>query len=404
MNVTAHGSHGPAVASTERPIAIYAWAVLGTHVSALFYFLDTRMLRVALKGTEPLCWPYFESCWWYRFESADQIAAALFIELLLIVAAGIALGGGARRTFTALLVVLNVYLFGLMLLDYRLRGNEFYMLFWLNAVYLAWPAKRWSIPVVIVSFYVWEGALKLNYEWLSGAVLYHPLWMIPPAWAWLARTYVVVLEMLFTWALLARRRWLWIGALAQLALFHLESLSQIHWFYPLLMAAILSWFAIDRLAGDRQGAASVAALVRGRAPRAAYAILAVFAAFQLTPYLYRGDKTLTGQGRLFALHMFEARQICEVSATLHRGDDETQSIDLRMPGLNPREICDPVVYFSRVENLCRSRASDLTLADIDWTMRVKRTTDATFTTVVDETGFCAKGYTYSLWTNNAWIR
>ena len=388
----------------NRPVALYAWAVLGTHVAALLYFLDTGILSVTLNTVEPLCWPYFESCWRYRFTSTDQIAGALLIQMLLIVAAAVALGAGARRTFTTLLVVLNVYLVGVMSLDYRLRGNEFYMLFWLNAVYLVWPAKRWSIPLVIVSFYVWAGALKLNYEWLSGAVLYHSLWLIPPAWAWVACTYVVILEMAFTWALLAGRRWLWISALAQLALFHLESLSQIHWFYPLLMAAILSWFVIDRVAGDPHGAASLATLMRGRAPRAAYAILAAFAAFQLLPYLYRGDKTLTGQGRLFALHMFEARQVCEVSATLHRADDETQTIDLRMPGLNPREICDPVVYFSRVENLCRSRSSDPALIDVDWTMRVKRTTDAAFTTVVDETGFCGKGYTYSLWTNNAWIR
>jgi hypothetical protein len=373
-------------------------------VSALLYFLDTGILSVTVNSVEPLCWPYFESCWQYRFTSTDQVAAALLIFLLLIVAAAVALGAGARRPFTALLVVLNIFLFALMSLDYRLRGNEFYMLFWLNGVYLVWPAKRWSIPLIIISFYVWAGALKLNDEWLSGAVLYHPLWLIPARWAWAACTYVVFLEIVFTWALLSRRKWLWLGALAQLGLFHLESLSQIHWFYPLLMAAILSWFVIDRSFGDRQGAASLAALVRGRAPRAAYAIVAVFAAFQLMPYLYHGDKTLTGQGRLFALHMFEARQVCEVTASLHRRDGRTESVDLRMPGLNPREICDPVVYFSRVNNLCRSRATDPTLVDVDWTMNAKRTTDPAFTTVVDEGGFCGKHYGYSLWTNNAWIK
>ena len=399
-----HAAVGRPGRDSGRAVALYAWGVLATHVSALLYFLDTRLLSVTLDTVEPICWPYFESCWQYRFKSTDDIAAVLVIDLLLIVAAGVALAQRARRTFTMLLVVLNVSLFALMSLDYRLRGNEFYMLFWLNVVYLCWPAKRWSIPLVIVSFYFWAGVLKLNYEWLSGAVLYHALWGIPASLNWLACSYVVVMEMLVTWALLARRALLFWCALAQLALFHVESLSQIHWFYPLLMAAILSWFVIDRLSGPDDGRAALTLLVRLRAPRAAYGILGLFAAFQLTPYLYRGDRALTGQGRIFALHMFEARQVCDVTAVLHRTGAPDQTVDLKLPGLNPREICDPVVYFSRVENLCRSRTSDPALQDVDWTMKIKRTTDVAMTTVVDETGFCGNGYKYVLFANNAWLK
>lgn len=394
-------SDGP---RAERSVALYAWGVLATHVSALLYFLDTRLLNVTLDTVEPICWPYFESCWQYRLHSTDQIAGVLLVDLLLIVLAAVALVQNARRTFTSLLVLLNVFLFAVMTLDYRLRGNEFYMLFWLNFVYLCWPAKRWSLPLVIVSFYFWAGVLKLNYEWLSGAVLYHPLWGIPSSLAWLACTYVVVMEMIVTWALLAKRTALFVAALAQLALFHLESLSQIHWFYPLLMAAILSWFVIDRVVGSSEGRASLATLVRLKAPRAAYGIVGLFAAFQLAPYLYRGDKVLTGQGRIFALHMFEARQACDVTAVLYRTDSPARTIDLKLAGLNPREICDPVVYFSRVQTLCRSRGTDPSLIDVDWTMRVKRTTDPAMTTVVEETGFCGKGYGYALFSNNAWLK
>ena len=93
---------------------------------------------------------------------------------------------------------------------------------------------------------------------------------------------------------LARRGWIrWI-ALVQFALFHIESLSQIHWFYPLLMAAILSWFVIDRVIGGAPAQTMLADLISGRTPRGAYILLAVFAGFQLMPYLYRGDKALTG--------------------------------------------------------------------------------------------------------------
>jgi hypothetical protein len=80
---------------------------LGTHVASLLYFLDTGILSVTLRTVEPLCWPYFESCWEHRFASTDQVAAALLIFLLLIVAAAVTSGAGARRTFTVLLLVLH---------------------------------------------------------------------------------------------------------------------------------------------------------------------------------------------------------------------------------------------------------------------------------------------------------
>ena len=86
--------------------------------------------------------------------------------------------------------------------------------------------------------------------------------------------------------------------------------------------------------------------------------MAAFAAFQLMPLLYRGDSTLNGQGRIFALHMFAARQVCEVSATLHYTSGNITTIDLKLESLPPRTICDPVMYDSRIQNICRARATD----------------------------------------------
>lgn len=145
-------------------------------------------------------------------------------------------------------------------------------------------------------------------------------------------------------------------------------------------------------------------LCRGRAPRSAYVLLVIFAVCQLAPYLYRGDKTLTGQGRIFALHMFEARQVCDVLARIHLKDKTSSTVDLLQPQLPPRMICDPVVYFSRINNLCRSHASDPDFVDADFLMRARRSTDATMTTIVDEANFCSQRPGYSVFSNNSWIR
>lgn len=182
----------------------------------------------------------------------------------------------------------------------------------------------------------------MNYEWLSGSVLYQALFLIPERFNWLACTYVVVMETLLIWGLLARRPALVWATLAQLGLFHAQSLTQIHWFYPSLMATILSWFVIERVVVQMPVVSSGRELVRLKAPMAIYLLLTVFAAFQLSPLLYGKDRALTGQGRLLALHMFEARQQCEVEAVLHRTDAPPETLDLKMYGLPPRTICDTV--------------------------------------------------------------
>jgi hypothetical protein len=390
---------------TEDPvIGVYRWAILASHLAALLYFLNTKLLAILTKGVEPLCWPYFPNCGQIRFETTTPINVLILIQVFLIVVATLSLAVKYYRTFWVTMVVLNLYLFAIVSLDYRFRANEFYMLFWLNAVFLFWPAKRWAIPLILMSFYFWAGTLKLNYEWLSGAVLYHGLYIVPARFAWVACFYVVILEMVVVWGLLAKRAWIRWLALGQFALFHFESLSQIHWFYPLLMAALLSWFVIDWVEPAGPGIVSLANLWRGRAPRSAYLLLTLFAICQLAPYLYHGNKALTGQGRIFALHMFEARQICDVHALVHYKDHTSDAVDLLMPELPPRMVCDPIVYYDRVTNLCRSYAANPGFADADFVMHSKLTTDATMTTVVDQPNFCGGHETYNLLSNNSWMR
>ena len=390
--------------SPDSVIASYSWAVLASHAVVFLYFLDTDALTILTKSVEPLCWPYFQSCWQVRFDTTAPIAILMFIQVLLIMTATFALATRHHRMFWILMIALNAYLLLIISLDYRFRANEFYMLLWLNVVFLFWPAKRWAIPLILMSFYFWAGSLKLNFEWLSGAVLYHDLYIFPPRLAWIACTYVVVLEMAVIWGLLARRAWVRWLVLCQLALFHDESLSQIHWFYPLLMAALLSWFVIDWMSGDNAGTVSFSSLWQGRAPRSAYVLLAIFASCQLAPFLYHGNKVLTGQGRIFALHMFEARQVCDVRAVVHNKNQMPTLVDLLLPGLPPRMVCDPIVYYDRVSNLCRTSATDPSFVDADFVMHARRATDAAMTTIVDEANFCSRHIRYNIFSNNNWMK
>lgn len=381
----------------------YGWSLLASHVVVWMYFAQTRALVSVTAVVEPYCWPYFETCWQWRLPSYGQTIVVMLCYLAAILAAAAAQWHRRTRPFALLLALLNIGLFLVVSLDYRLRANEFYMLFWTQAVFLCSSRLRWTMPVAIVSCYFWAGTLKLNLEWLSGAVLYKELWLIPPAWAPAACAYVVFLELVAIWGLLARRLSWFALAFIQVALFHLQSLSQIHWFYPALMTTILMWFVIDRLDGALEGRATLEALLRGRAPGAAYFTMAVFASLQVLPHLYAGDSTLTGQGRIFALHMFEARQECRVTAKTRSSSGVSTDVDLKDVNLPPRMICDPLVYFNRAQNLCRTKVAVDPGFDLRVTMLAKRRTDSDFTTIIDESNFCGGKHEYVILGNNRWI-
>lgn len=201
---------------TDAVLRSYFWCVLGTHAVVWLFFIDTRVLRAVTASTEPLCWPFFENCWKFRVQSAAHLGLLTTGYMALPLLA--AMSWHARRVGLAWAFVAssNVLLIALLSLDYRLRANEFYMLLWLNLAYLFWPRKRWAVPIIVVSFYFWAGTLKLNREWISGAALYKPLWLIPEHVAWMACGYVVVLETILVFGLLSSRRWIRLLTIAQL--------------------------------------------------------------------------------------------------------------------------------------------------------------------------------------------
>jgi hypothetical protein len=381
----------------RRDLYRYSVCALAGHGATLLFLVDTSALSALSTSVEPYCWPYFESCWKFRFDSPAGPTLVIVTYATLIAVALTAAIERMQRTYWWTLLAMNGLLFVVMSMDYRLRSNELYMLFWLNAVLLFLPSKQWCVPSIVVSFYFWAGISKLNYEWVSGSVLYKPLFLIPKQFTWVACAYVVALETTLIWGLVSKRRLVVWATVAQLAAFHIQSLSQIHWYYPLLMTTILAWFVL------RHDEHILARPTPAKSFCAPCVLACVFGFLQLSPWLHGADRDLTGEGRLLALHMFEARQQCEVEARLLRFDGSTETVDLQLRNLPPRSVCDPVIYFNRVANLCRTRNAERDLVDVDFRMRVKRTTDPQFTTVVDERSFCAKGYNYSLVGGNAWI-
>jgi len=391
----------------ERDPALrwYGVALALLHVVTYLYWVDQRVAAVVHAQAEPICWPLVPECEKLRVLSASGVV--LLLRAYFAAAIGAGLLFASRRLVPwayAGLVLVNLLKLGVMLLDYRLRMNQHYMGFFATFAYLLVPGKRDALRVLVTLFYFWAGTLKLNWEWISGAGLYRPMWPFSGVGVVLACVYVIVLELGVAWGLLAKRAWVFWASFAQFMVFHALSWQVVGFFYPLLMFAILAIFPLSRLVEPRDPPEGLlAALWRRRALRSAYALATLFSLLQLVPYAFPGDRTLTGQGRLYALHMFDARPTCVGWADLHNGDGTTTRRDLKLP-LDTRIACDPIVYFNRARNLCRQRdAGRVAFEDLDLFLSARRTSDGEMKRVIATRGFCAKGERYDPFRHNAWI-
>lgn len=386
-------------------LRIYGAGLALLNVLTIQYWRWSGEQTVMSSGSEPICWPLVPNCADLRVLTADQVHRLLQLFVLgAVVVAALFLWRRFVPAAWAGLLALNLVKVALLALDYRLRHNQHYMALWVAAVFLFVPAKRDALRVLVVLFYFWAGTLKLNWEWISGAALYRPLWFFTGAGVIVACAYVVVMELVVAWGLLAARAWIFWAALAQVALFHVMSWAIVDFFYPLLMFLLVAIFPLVRLwpPGDRRGL--LEPLWRGRLRPAIYAPAVAFSLLQLAPYAFPGDRTVTGEGRLYALHMFDARVYCQAYAAVRGTDGGTRRVELQLSYM-PRIDCDPIVIYNRARNLCAGRSPLATdVADLDLHLRARRATDPMLHDVINVPRFCERRLSYAPFRHNEWIR
>ncbi|MBC7791326.1 MAG: hypothetical protein H7Z74_15370 [Anaerolineae bacterium] len=389
--------------AADPALRAYGAALVLVHGLTAGWLLSRDFASMLAAGQEAICWPLVPECDRLRLLSGPALTSAfvVYAAVSVLVAAGFLRRNWTGRA-TCGLALLTIFKIFVIALDFRLRANQHYMAFAATGVFLLVPNKRDAVRLVVVLFYFWAGTLKLDWEWISGGGLYKPPWFFTGRWIIVACVYVVVLELVMVWGLLARRGWIFWTSLAQVVVFHIFSWGIVGFFYPLLMFGLLSIFLFCRLtplSDPPEGFGSV--LLRGRASRPVYVVAAAFSALQLTTHLYPGDTALTGEGRLFVLHMFDARIACVAYGQL-KSAGSIRYVSLRGRGV--RTGCDPIVIHGSARNLCvRRDAGRLSFDDLDVHLLSRRTTDRHLKQVIDYEDFCARKPRYHPFFHNDWI-
>ncbi len=358
-------------------------------------------------GEDCVCWPLWPGCAGARSLLSPGSAACLvgaYVALGLVAAA--LFGFSRARAALGVFVAASVLGAAIYALDYRLRMNQTYMLSWAVAAFLLAPRKLEVLQAMVALFYVWAGTLKLNREWVTGAALYEQPLFVPRALTGAACVYVLVLELVLVWGLFASpgraSRWRW-AVYGQLVLFHAVSWKVVGYFYPLLMFGLTAIYPLVWLKEPERALTWARLRDEPSLRRSIAGVAALFSAFQLIPHLFQGDTAVTGEGRLFALHMFDARVECQGGGILRTAAGPVARATLVNGASDVRTRCDPIVIAAQAGRLCGLLEKRPVPTTLDVAVDAKRSTDDAMQPLIHVDDFCHKAIAYSPWGHNAWI-
>jgi len=376
---------------------------LANLVTALYWLWPGGPAEVLAPGTPTVCWPFIPACYAMRvLDSRAIVVLIAFLGALSAWTAGLFAQASTARPAYWLLMVLSATRAAIILQDYRLTLNHHYMFYCVLLPYLFCLGKRQLLPRMIVLMYFWAGVLKVTpgAEWLTGAAMFGrrplglPVSMLPAA-----LLYVIVLELFISWSLLARSRWLFWTALFQVLLFHISSYWVVGFYYPATMFCLLVIFPLTR--SFRSEMAEPGRLRVERLLPAGWFAIGVLCIAQLFRYTFPGESSITGEGRLFALNMFDTPIVCHATVRFKETADKVDS-ELRPAFVNTRLRCDPLVFFQLASDYCRLRGTDQWRGDIDLHL-VSGRPGTQAQEIIGIRSFCAQGLVYNIWRHNLWL-
>lgn len=370
------------------------------HLLTIFFWSTERPLHLILTNpTFRICWPHWESCQYLSWNN-ESVRALLILYLALALFSIILwIAKSYRAAILGTISTLALKNF-IIVQDYRLGGNYHYIPTLLCLAFLFLPNRTRSLPFFFWMIYFTAGILKLDTQWLSGAAINERLF--PPIIIQIGVWYVLVLEIIFSFFIFSKNRNLFWFFFTQIFIFHLFSWHLTRFFYPsvmLLMLAILillreietpSWSIKDVKKFFRQRPVAIA--------------VSIFVFLQLPQYYLPGKAALTGQGRSFALIMYDGRTDCQPHLSVWRRNQVKEELPLTAPWLITRIKCDPIIYKQLAERVCQWSQKDDGVEQIDLHLPIKYENETEYRSIVSVNDICNKKLSYSNFFPNYWIR
>jgi len=384
----------------EPGLRLYGFFLSLTHLWSFLYWKQGDFFIHSQSGlnSEALCFPFFPNCdVWRSLLSLSQWSYVLWTYGLfsLMITLLFLFEKKSKWSYWGF-TILTLTKLSLHLSNYNFMGNYHYMIHCLSFLFLWASHKKQIIKYFLVAFYISAGLLKVNLDWLSGAAMIsQPL--LSGKFLSFSLFYVVLLELVFVFALLSSKKFLRWTALVQLLAFHAFSWHIVGFFYPLVMFSLLSLFFIDEFLyfkGKIQIPSLGQDLIRGQAAKSTYLLLVLFWLLQASPYLITSDPSLSGAARLGSLNMFDANTECHPLLVVHKGNQWIH-LDRPLRSLGVRLNCDPLVYLNQAHKLCRKQKETPEFKKLTLSLLSKRVTGSEYIKILDLQDVCA--LSFPLW-------
>lgn len=341
-----------------------------------------------VQGTPSICWPAIDFCRQLKFSNVWTVYVLFFLFALLSLITAIGFWRSPDKAWPKIMfafLLAGKILFSL--IDYRFRGNHHQMANLVSILFLCLARPGPTLSLLIPSFYLSAGFLKLNYEWLSGAAIETRL-PLNGLLLDFGLYYVVLMEFVLIWWLLERKtspsRFAFI--LLSLVAFHLISIPSVGFFYPLTMASLISFFVWTHVSWPsfKEGTAWI--------------ISSLFLLMQFYPLVLNSRNDLTMEGRLLAANMIQNRAECRGLMLASHGSDQ---VEVRMPVMElPIRIwCDPLVFYNFARDMCTARQPD----QLNWALLARGSSEAEYLPIIRSIDFCSDHARFPWLLRNKWV-
>ncbi|UOF02480.1 HTTM domain-containing protein [Bdellovibrio reynosensis] len=369
------------------------------HLLTILFWLTERPLHWILSPSNaPICWPFFSSCELFK-PSPGILNFILVLYGLFAIAGAIAWWNKKVRLATSLLLILILFKISIIALDYRLTGNYHYLPTMLALVFLLIPERRFSLTVSFFIIYFTAGVLKINSQWLTGTAINDHI--MPSYMTTLGVWYVLVLELGLIFFLFSKKdRWFYF-LFFQLVYFHLYSWHLTRFFYPVVMLSLLGILLIVRPTVEEWNIKE--SFKKAFSTKTAQILLLIFLILQLPQYLIPGNSALTGEGRMYAMIMYDGRVQCQPHLSIWKKDGSKEDLSLQPPWLMTRTQCDPLIYWRLAQKTCEWVKNDNSIIQVDLAIPIRNDKNSPWHPLVSTIDVCRNNYAYYSFFPNSWI-